>query len=41
MRAVSVPLGLSDPDKPNISYYYDNAYDPSSFWVDLDKVDFK
>lgn len=54
MRAVSVPLGLADPDKPNISstmyrmyadcdsmlYYYDNAYDPSSFWVDLKKVDF-
>jgi len=54
MRAVSVPLGLADPDKPNISstmyrmyadsdsklYYYDNAYDPSAFWVDLNKVDF-
>jgi len=53
MRAVSVPLGMSDPEKPNISstmwrmyadsdskkYYFDNALDPSAFWVDLSKVD--
>ena len=53
MRAVSVPLGINDPEKPSIPstmyrmyadsdskrYYFDNAWDPSLFWVDLTQVD--
>ena len=52
IRAISVPLGLADPDKPNIAatiwrtvadtkakrYYFESAYSPSIFWVDLDKL---
>jgi choloylglycine hydrolase len=54
-RAVSVPLGITTPDQPNISstiwrtvadqrdliYYFDSATRPNTFWVKLDKVDFK
>ncbi len=53
MRAVSVPLGISTPDQPNISstiwrtvsdhrnltYYFDSATRPNTFWVDLPKLD--
>ena len=53
VRAVSVPLGLADPDKPNIAatiwrsvsdigagrYYFESAYSPSIFWVDISKLD--
>lgn len=52
IRGISVPLGLADPDKPNIAatiwrsvsdigkhrYYFESAYSPSIFWVDLDKL---
>ena len=52
IRSISVPLGIADPQKPNISatvwrsvadtgarrYYYESAYTPSIFWVDLDKL---
>jgi len=54
-RAVSVPLGITTPDQPNISstiwrtvadqknlvYYFDSATRPNTFWVTLDKLDFK
>ncbi len=54
-RAVSVPLGISTPNEPNISstiwrtvsdqknkvYYFDSATRPNTFWIALDKVDFK
>lgn len=54
MRNVSVPLGISTPDKPHISstrwrsisdqknkvYYFESTLSPSTFWVDLNKVDF-
>jgi choloylglycine hydrolase len=54
-RAVSVPLGISTPDQPNLSatiwhtvadqknltYYFDSATTPNTFWVDLHKVDLK
>jgi len=54
-RAVSVPLGITTPDQPNISstiwrtvadqknlvYYFDSATRPNTFWVSLDKLDFK
>jgi choloylglycine hydrolase len=53
IRAISVPLGLVDPEKPNIAatiwrtvsdtaagrYYFDSAYSPAVFWVDLAKLD--
>ena len=52
IRSVSVPLGLADPDKPNIAatiwrsvsdtgagrYYFEVAYSPSIFWVDIAKL---
>jgi penicillin V acylase-like amidase (Ntn superfamily) len=52
IRSISVPLGLADPDKPNIAatiwrtvsdtgarrYYFESAYSPSIFWVDLAKL---
>ena len=53
IRNISVPLGISDPEKPNIAstlwrtasdttnkrYYFESAYKPAIFWVDLDKLD--
>jgi choloylglycine hydrolase len=52
IRAISVPLGVTDPERPNIAstiwrtvsdtgakrYYFESAYSPSIFWVDLDKL---
>jgi penicillin V acylase-like amidase (Ntn superfamily) len=52
IRAISVPLGLADPNKPNIAatiwrtvsdtgagrYYFESAYSPAIFWVDLAKL---
>jgi choloylglycine hydrolase len=52
IRSISVPLGIADPEKPNIAatiwrsvsdanakrYYFESAYTPSIFWVDLDKL---
>jgi penicillin V acylase-like amidase (Ntn superfamily) len=52
IRAISVPLGLADPNKPNIAatiwrsvsdigarrYYFESAYSPSVFWVDIEKL---
>ena len=49
IRTISTPLGLADPDKPNIAatiwrsvsdigakrYYFESAYSPSIFWVDI------
>ena len=54
-RAVSVPLGITTPDQPNISstiwrtvadqksltYYFDSATRPNTFWVALAKTDLK
>jgi choloylglycine hydrolase len=55
MRAVSVPLGITTPDQPNISstiwrtiadqrnltFYFDSATRPNTFWVTFSKLDFK
>lgn len=55
MRAVSVPLGISTPNQPNIAstlwrtvsdqknliYYFDSSTKPNTFWVDLNKINFK
>ena len=52
IRNISVPLGVSDPEKPNIAatlwrtvadvkarrYFFESAYTPSIFWVDLEKL---
>lgn len=52
IRSISVPLGLADPEKPNIAatiwrtvsdtgarrYYFESAYSPTTFWVDLAKL---
>lgn len=52
IRAISVPLGVTDPERPNIAstvwrtvsdaaarrYYFESAYNPAIFWVDLEKV---
>ena len=52
IRAISVPLGIADAERPNIAstiwrtvsdtqakrYYFESAYSPAIFWVDLDKV---
>ncbi|QGM96621.1 linear amide C-N hydrolase [Methylocystis parvus] len=52
IRAISVPLGITDPKEPNIAstvwrtvsdvaakrYYFESAYNPAIFWVDLEKV---
>ena len=52
IRSISVPLGIKDPEKPNIAatiwrsvsdsqakrYYFESAYTPSIFWVDLKKL---
>ncbi|RTL85687.1 MAG: linear amide C-N hydrolase [Hyphomicrobiales bacterium] len=52
IRAISVPLGITDPKEPNIAstiwrtvsdtkarrYYFESAYSPSIFWVDLDRL---
>src|SRR3984885_10491950 len=52
IRAISVPLGLADPNKPNIAatiwrsvsdlgagrYYFESAYSPTIFWVDIKKL---
>ena len=54
-RAVSVPLGITTPDQPNISstiwrtvsdqrnltYYFDSATRPDTFWVSLQKLNLK
>jgi len=53
IRNLSVPLGLKDPEKPNIAgtvwrtvsdigakrYFFESAYSPTIFWVDLNKLD--
>lgn len=53
IRNISVPLGISDPEKPNIAstlwrtvadinarrYYFESAFSPTIFWVDLGKLD--
>ena len=53
IRNISVPLGISDPDKPNIAatlwrtvldtkakrYYFESAYSPAIFWVDIEKLE--
>ncbi len=53
IRNISVPLGIVDPNQPNIAstiwrtvsdtgarrYYFESAYSPTIFWVDLDKLD--
>lgn len=55
MRAVSVPLGITTPNEPNIastiwrtvadqknlSYYFDSATRPNTFWVDFKGLNFK
>lgn len=52
IRAISVPLGMTDPKQPNIAstvwrtvsdtqakrYYFESAYNPAIFWVDLEKI---
>ncbi len=52
IRAISVPLGVADAERPNIAstiwrtvsdmqarrYYFELAYSPAIFWVDLDKL---
>jgi choloylglycine hydrolase len=52
IRNISVPLGISDPERPNIAstlwrtvadinarrYYFESAFSPTIFWVDLDKL---
>lgn len=52
IRNISVPLGISDPEQPNIAstlwrtvadtqagrYFFESAYSPSIFWVDLEKL---
>lgn len=52
IRGISVPLGISDPEKPNIAatlwrtvadtkakrYYFESAFTPSVFWVDLARL---
>lgn len=52
IRNISVPLGISDPEKPNIAstlwrtvadtkasrYYFESAFSPTIFWVDLAKL---
>jgi choloylglycine hydrolase len=49
IRNISVPIGISDPEKPNIAstlwrtvadtrerrFYFESAFSPSVFWVDL------
>lgn len=55
IRHISVPLTISDPDRPNIAsttwrtvadienqrYYFESAFTPSVFWVDLKTLDLK
>ncbi len=52
IRNISVPLGISDPEKPNIAatlwrtvsdtkakrYYFESAFSPTVFWVDLERL---
>lgn len=52
IRNISVPLGISDPEKPNIAstlwrtvadikerrYYFESAFSPTVFWVDIKKL---
>jgi choloylglycine hydrolase len=52
IRNISVPLGISDPEKPNIAatlwrtvsdtkakrYYFESAFSPAIFWVDLERL---
>jgi choloylglycine hydrolase len=52
IRNISVPLGIADPEKPNIAatlwrtvadtkarrYYYESAFSPVVFWVDIEKL---
>lgn len=52
IRSISVPLGISDPEKPNIAstlwrtvastkarrYYFEAAFSPTIFWVDMAKL---
>lgn len=54
IRSVSVPLGITDPNAPNIAstlwrtiadqkhltYYFDSAVRPNTFWVSLEKLNF-
>lgn len=54
IRNVSVPIGISTPDKPNIAstiwrtvsdhknrrYFFESAYSPNVFWVNLGDLDF-
>lgn len=53
MRAIGVPIGMEDPDHPNISatlwrsvidhqarrYYFESAFQPTVYWVDLANLD--
>ncbi len=53
IRSISVPLGISDLNEPNIAstiwrtvadtgarrYFFESAYSPTIFWVDLGKLD--
>jgi choloylglycine hydrolase len=52
IRNISVPLGITDPEKPNIAstlwrtvadikarrYYFESAFSPTVFWVDMEKL---
>ncbi len=53
IRSISVPIGITDPEKPNIAttlwrtvadikarrYYFESAFSPAIFWVDLAELD--
>ncbi|CEG55604.1 linear amide C-N hydrolase [Legionella fallonii] len=55
IRAVSVPMGITTPNQPNIAttlwrtiadqknltYYYDSATAPNTFWLSFAKLNFK
>lgn len=55
IRAVSVPIGITTPNEPNIAttlwrtvadqkhltYFYDSATMPNTFWIAFDKLNFK
>jgi penicillin V acylase-like amidase (Ntn superfamily) len=54
IRGISVPVGISDPEQPNIAstlwrtvadlkarrYYFESAFSPAIFWVDLANLKF-
>jgi penicillin V acylase-like amidase (Ntn superfamily) len=54
IRSISVPLGITDPERPNLAsttwrtvadvarnrYFFESAFSPNVFWVDLDKLKF-